>query len=116
MRVGTSLRLTGLLHQGVGLLVAGDLVVAALRDGFVGAIEVDAQRQIAFWYFVAGFLMLFAGRALTELERARPLPAALGGWLLGLGIIGGLAIPISGFWLAVPQGLLVLARARAERA
>ncbi len=114
IKVGTLLRLTGLLHQAVGLLVAGDLVVAALRDGYVGAFEVDAQRAVMFWYFVSGFFMLFAGRALAEIERERPLPAGLGWWLLGIGVLGGLAIPLSGFWLAVPQGLLVLARARAR--
>lgn len=112
VRVGALLRLTGLLHQAVGLVVARDTVLAVLRDGFVGAIEPDPERMIVFWYLVAGFLMLFAGRALLEIERARPLPAALGWWLLALGVGGGLAIPASGFWLVVPQGLLVLARAR----
>ena len=115
MRVGTLLWLTGLLHQAVGLLLSGDLVAQVLRDGYVGAIEVDVQRMVMFWFFVTGFEMLFAARALQEIERERPLPAAFGWWLLGIGVLGGLAIPPSGFWLVVPQGVLVLARARGRR-
>ena len=115
VRVGTLLWLTGLLHQAVGLLLAGDLVAQVLRDGYVGAIEVDVQRMVMFWFFVTGFVMLFAARALQEIERERPLPAAFGWWLLGIGVLGGLAIPPSGFWLVVPQGVLVLARARGRR-
>ena len=103
---------TGLLHQLVGVLLGAGVVMAILQDGYVGAIELDWQRSALFWYLVTGFMIIFAARALAWIERERPLPVGLGWGLLAIGVLGGLAIPVSGFWLVVPQGLLVLRRAR----
>jgi hypothetical protein len=111
--VGTLLWWVGVLHQTVGLALGWDVVVAVLRDGYVGAIEPDNERMVVFWFFVAGWLMMFCGRALRAIERERALPAEFGWRLVAFGVLGGLAIPASGFWLAVPLGLVALARARA---
>lgn len=109
--VGALLFWTGVLHQSVGVLLGGGTALAILRDGYVGAVEVEREREVVFWFLVAGVLMMLAGRALAVLERARPLPREFGWWLLGLGLLGGLAIPVSGFWIALPLAALVFARA-----
>lgn len=121
---GKTLLATGLLHQTVGLLVGlgvvgpdgeppRNLLVELLRGGVVGAVEPDPLRQIFFWYFFFGLLLLSLGWLMERMEAdGRRLPSGLGWQLLALGLSGGLLIPASGFWLAVPQGLWVLWRAR----
>jgi hypothetical protein len=122
---GKTMLATGVLHELVGLLVGlgivspsgglgRNLVLEIARDGFVGAVEVDAQRQAFFWYFFFGLLLMSLGWLMDHLETPeRPLPAALGWQLIALALAGGLLIPASGFWLALPQGVWVLWRARA---
>ncbi|PCC68560.1 DUF6463 family protein [Nannocystis exedens] len=109
---GTLLFWTGVVHQAFGLTVGGGIALEIVRDGYVGAVEVSRDREVVFWFLVAGVLMMIGGRALARLERERPLPREFGGWLLALALLGGLAIPASGFWLALPMAALVFARAR----
>lgn len=124
---GKTVLATGVLHELVGLVVGlglvslsggpgRNLVLEIARDGFVGAVEVDAQRQAFFWYFFFGLLLMSLGWLMDRLETSdRPLPAALGWQLIALALAGGLLIPASGFWLALPQGVWVLWRAKASR-
>ncbi|WAS96603.1 DUF6463 family protein [Nannocystis punicea] len=110
--MGTLLFWTGILHEVVGLSLGGAIALEIVRDGYVGAVEVSREREVVFWFLVAGVLMMIGGRALASLERERPLPREFGWWLLALALLGGLAIPVSGFWLAVPMAALVFARSR----
>jgi hypothetical protein len=110
--VGSLLVLIGTLHQCIGVLLWWRVILAVLRDGFVDAIAGDPLRMAVFWFLIAGWLMIIAGQALREIERVRPLPARFGWRLIAFAVVGGLAIPASGFWLAIPLGLLTLARAR----
>jgi hypothetical protein len=121
---GKTLFATGLLHNSLGLLVGlgvlalgGDaprnLVGEMLQGGVVGAVESDPQRQIFFWFFFFGLLLLSLGWFMDRVEvRGDRVPAGLGWQLFAVGLAGGLLIPVSGFWLAVPQGLWVVWRAR----
>ncbi|MCY0995330.1 DUF6463 family protein [Nannocystis sp. ILAH1] len=110
--MGTLLLWSGILHEAVGLALGGGVALAIVRDGYVGAVEVDRDREVVFWFLVAGVLMMIGGRALAFLERERPLPREFGWWLLALALLGGLAIPVSGFWLVLPMAALVFARSR----
>lgn len=125
---GKTMFATGLVHQtigalaGAGLLSTGsgpsrNLFAEIVRDGVVGAVEPDPQRQVLFWFLFFGFLLLMLGWVLDRLETPeRPLPSAMGWQMLAIAFAGGLLIPVSGFWLAAPQGLWVLWRARKGRA
>jgi hypothetical protein len=112
MRVGTLLVATGVLHNLVGFAMGAPWLVEIAADGFVGAIEPEPMRMTLFWFVWFGWMLIFAGGLLGELERRGGIPAVFGWGLLGVAVGGGLAIPASGFWLAVPQALLILWRAR----
>jgi hypothetical protein len=114
----------GVLHQVVGLasglgalpMPGGErrnLVVEILRGGIVGAIEPDPMRMTFFWFVFFGFAVLILGGMMHRLERAgQALPASLGWQLAALALFGGLCVPVSGFWLALPVGVHLIARSR----
>lgn len=114
----------GALHEAVGLAAGAgampmpgagqrNLLAELVRAGVVGAVEPDPIRQVFFWYFFFGLLLLMWGWLLDRWEGSgAPLPAAAGWQLLALALAGGLLIPASGFWLALGPGAWVIRRAR----
>jgi len=114
--VGFWLLCTAALHTAVGLGVGWPWVVDIVRDGVVGAVEPEPMRMALFWFLAFGVPVAIVGGLVWELERAgRVVPRWLGVALVALGVAGGLAIPASGFWLVVPQGLVVVARGARRR-
>ena len=86
--------------------------VEVIQDGVIAAFEPDPWRMTMFWFLAFGFLLLALGALAHHLERQDlGLPRWFGWFLIVLGVTGGLCIPVSGFWLVVPQGWLVLRRA-----
>jgi len=117
---GIWLMAIGSLHQlvgaagGFGLLAmpgaqARNLFADIVRDGLVAAIATDPTRSVLFWYLFFGWLLLLCGWLLHQLERrGEPAPRAIG-WQLGaLALAGGVLIPASGFWLALPVAWRIL--------
>lgn len=111
---------TAALHQLVGLLAGFGLIDAPgasgrkplleiARAGVVGAVEPDLARQSCVWFLLFGGVLWMLGTLMRDYERvAQALPRALGAQLLLLGGLGVLLLPVSGFWLCIPQGLAVL--------
>jgi hypothetical protein len=125
---GRLLVATGVLHNAVGVAAgSGALPQAGLpprnlfkdiwRDGAIAAIEPDPARMALFWFLMFGCVLMAWGAQIHSAERARaPLPTWSGFSLLGLGLIGVALVPVSGFWLVLPQALWMLLKShRATR-
>jgi len=110
---GRLLIATGVLHLLVGAIEGRDPLGQILADGWVAAVGLDDPSRVAiFWFQFGGIFMLLYGLALHDLERAtgRP-PGRHHGWLLiVVSLLGGLATPVSGFWLVLAQGMWILWR------
>lgn len=111
--VGKLLLATAAVHLVVGEVATAGPLAAVGRAGGVNAVEPHPDRMAAVWFMLLGVVLGLLG-GLTDwaqAERGR-LPASLGWDPLGLGALGAALMPASGFWLALPQGLLALRAAR----
>ena len=114
---GAWMMATGVLHTLVLVVLATSPLRDLLAAGWVGAVEPDPMRMAVFWSLCFGLVLVLYGIALRETEHLdRRLPSPVHGWLMiGLSVLGGAAIPASGFWLALPQGVWILRRHAASR-
>jgi hypothetical protein len=67
------------------------------------------DREAVFWFLLVGLLLFVLGQLVQwTQEKTGALPDALGWWLLGMSIVGGVMMPASGFWLILPQAAYIL--------
>lgn len=113
-RVGELQVATGVVHLALGLVGFRRPLAAIARDGVVGVVEGDWERETAFWFLTTGASFLASGQlARWAQRRTGTLPAAFGWGLLVLGLAGATVMPRSGFWAIAANGLLALAATRA---
>ena len=76
----------------------------------INAIGTDLQRAFTFWFLMTGILLIVLGETLQYyLKREqRPAPQFLGYALLAISLIGCILIPLSGFWLFIPQAFIII--------
>lgn len=111
--VGEVQVVTGVAHVAIGVVGFRRTLAAIARDGVVGAVEGDWERETAFWFLTSGASFLASGQlARWAQRRTGTLPAAFGWGLLALGLAGATVMPRSGFWAVAANGLLALAAAR----
>lgn len=110
-------RATGLLVLLVGvghILLAALLFADQLADiasaGVVAALAFDeraSEEAAAVWFTVNGALLVMVGQLARVHQRVGgTLPASPGWLLLGLGVLGALVAPVSGFWAYIALGVL----------
>lgn len=110
---GIFLILIALGHTAVGLWIGRAGLAEIARSGWINSVSAHQhERMSAFWFLFTGFFMLLLGETLRFIERQGAVPARIGWALLAFGLVGGLMIPVSGFWLFLPLGALILRRAR----
>jgi hypothetical protein len=113
LSAGTALIAIGVLHTAVGLALGATPVGAILRDGYVGAVEGHMDRMATAWFLLFGFVLMLAGDAIRTIEQLpAPVPPRLAYALAAIALLGGVAMPVSGFWLALIPVALILRRAR----
>jgi hypothetical protein len=106
---------TGLLHTVVGVGLYARPLVEIGRAGLVNSIDAHAERREAFWFLMTGALVVTLGHLTCWLQRLPAgVPPLLGWHLLGFAIPGVILMPISGFWLILPQAILILRRGRGD--
>ena len=108
---GIFLVATGILHSVVGIMMGGEYLWGIIKKGvFNAAKDDDLATGLAFWFLVCGIIFIILGHLLHYYIKKvqQPAPNLLGYWLLGLGIIGCIIMPVSGFWLFIPQALVIL--------
>ena len=113
--IGKFFMATGILHILVGVMVFSAPLGDIMRDGiFIDAIGVeDYERATAFWFTLTGvFIFITGGLTQWIYDNTNTLPTFLGYSVVAIGVIGGLMIPVSGFWLVIPQGIMMLMIAR----
>ena len=104
-----------LFHTVVAGLIFGKDLVAVARQGEFHTIGKDPTAGAAIWFLLFGALLFLCGLAIDALEQTspHPLPKAIGWSLLALGLMGVMIMPLSGFWLAFPPAIsLIAARSR----
>lgn len=120
---GAILVAIGLLHQLVGTIAGLGLLgplpgmqpsaplLDIARDGVFSAVEPHPARVMVFWFLMAGFLLVFLGWLAHRMERATGgLPGAFGPLLAAFCVLGGVMIPLSGFWLGLAPAILAWRR------
>ncbi|NRR24736.1 DUF6463 family protein [Brevibacillus sp. MS2.2] len=107
-QMGFTLILTGLLHTVVGLLFYAKPLQQIVANGFWNA--VGQEEDAAFWFMMFGFLLMLLGYMADWLMKKKGMepPAAFGWTILGICVVGVIAMPVSGFWLALPQAGILL--------
>ncbi|HYC84735.1 MAG TPA: DUF6463 family protein [Chryseosolibacter sp.] len=106
---GNLLIATGILHNTIGFVMGWSVLVGIAKSGFVNSINNEMDRNAIFWFLFAGFLMMMLGKLMQDyLKIESHLPRTLGIGMLVLSVIGCVMMPVSGFWLVVPQAVLIL--------
>jgi uncharacterized membrane protein YbaN (DUF454 family) len=107
---GILLIATGIIHTIVGLIMGRHIYWEILKLGFVNAIEPDFVRAFGFWFLICGIILIIFGQTLHYFikKTGRRPPLSLGYAMLIFSIFGCLAMPASGFWLFLPQSLIII--------
>jgi hypothetical protein len=107
--IGNLLIATGILHNVIGFVMGWSVLTEIIKSGFINSINEQMDRNAIFWFLFGGFMMIILGKLVQDcLDRDVQLPRWLGVSLLVLSLTGGIMMPASGFWLVVPQALLMM--------
>lgn len=94
---------------------------AIAGDGYFNAVDPGAafstfDRETAFWHLMFGAMALILGGMVHwSQNRTGTLPSFLGWVLLALGLGGVILMPVSGFWVVLPQAIMLILVARRGR-
>jgi len=107
---GLLLIITGIFHVVVALFLGGEIYLKIIRDGLINALGDDYSHQFTFWFFVCGVLLILFGQTLHYYQKReqKPAPLSLGYGMLAFSIFGCIVVPVSGFWLFIPQALIII--------
>ncbi|RAV19254.1 DUF6463 family protein [Paenibacillus contaminans] len=109
---GVMLAWTAFLHTIVGIIIYREQIADIASDGFINAVkpQLHAGRAAAFWFLMAGVLMFMLARLMNWLIRVKGtvVPKFVGVYLLALSLIGVFFMPVSGFWLVIPQAIIII--------
>jgi hypothetical protein len=109
---GILLAVTGILHTLVAIPMGWSDFVAMWNEGVINTAEASLSHSLAFWFLAMGVALILAGFTLHSYIRKTqtPPPRWLGWWMLGLSAVGCAVVPVSGFWLFLPQAAIILWR------
>ncbi|WP_019422162.1 DUF6463 family protein [Paenibacillus sp. OSY-SE] len=74
--------------------------------------QLHANRAAAFWFLLFGLFLFMLARLMNWLIRVKgtDVPKFIGVHLLALSLIGVFFMPVSGFWLIIPQAVIIIRR------
>jgi H+/Cl- antiporter ClcA len=107
---GILLIITSILHTLVALITSGNAFADMLRDGVFNSVESDLTRSLSFWFLIVGVVCFIFGHTLHYYikKMEQPAPKFLGWYMLALGIVGSVFAPVSGFFLFILQGIIIV--------
>ncbi len=120
-RAGAALIGLGVLHTLATLGGAGGVVIEMLGDGWWRTadvtIQADPMHVAVFWSLQFGAMLALMGWLLWRAGRGQS-PAGVG-WAIAFGavsLVGGLAVPIGGFWLGLGLAIWLAIRSGTDPA
>ena len=107
---GWMMEWTSYLHNAVGLFFYWTPLKGIVTAGVWNTVDQAYDRSSAFWFLMFGFMMWILGKMMrwSTMEKKIPLPPFVGHYLIVLSVIGVICMPVSGFWLVIPQGVYLL--------
>lgn len=107
---GTFLSVTGVIHIIYAMIQNWSTYEDLFSEGLINSIGDNAQRALSFWFFLIGVLLIMFGQSLQHhiKKQKKPAPLSLGYALLFFSAFGCFIIPLSGFWLFIPQALIII--------
>ena len=107
---GIFLIATGILHTTVAIILGKEAFLEIIRDGIINVTSHDYTRAFAFWFLICGIFVILLGQFLHYYikKEKKPAPLSFGYSLLALTFFGCIVEPVSGFWLFLPQALIII--------
>jgi len=107
---GIFLIATGILHTIVAIMLGKEAFLSICRDGLYSVNPLDYTRAFAIWFFICGIFIILLGQVLHYYikKKQKPAPLSFGYSLLIFTIFGCIVEPGSGFWLFLPQALIII--------
>jgi hypothetical protein len=111
-RVGAATIATGIGHNLIGAWLYRRQLAGVVHDGLVDAVENPrlhgaerSRRETALWFLMSGaaFMTLGAGLRRSSAGDGAIRPIATG--MTAMGAVGAVAMPKSGFWLLLAEGV-----------
>lgn len=113
---GWLLMAIGLAHVALFLWLGRGPILGVVQAGFFRALFPHHDRLEIFWSLCFGVVAFFLGQLISWSEaKGVRTPAVLGWELLALGLLGAVLMPVSGWWLVIVIGALILVGARRTR-
>jgi hypothetical protein len=94
----------------VAIALGKDAFLGIIRDGLYGLTSIDYVRSFAVWFFICGIFVILLGQVLHYYikKEQKPAPLSFGYSLLIFAVSGCIIEPGSGFWLFLPQALIII--------
>jgi hypothetical protein len=111
--IGPAIFAIGFLHIVYVFATMSGPIAAIVRAGVLDGVGANIDREAAFWSFWFGVLLATVGYLIHWIAAHGETVPPLAAWvLIGLGLGGGLLMPVGPFWIAIPLGLLLLIQPR----
>lgn len=107
---GMLLSATGIIHIIVAITQKWNIYKELFFDGLINSIGDNLQKALSFWFFIIGIILIVFGQTLQYYinKEQMPAPLFLGYSLFVFSIVGCFIVPLSGFWLFIPQALIII--------
>lgn len=111
-RSGLLLMLTSVIHNLIGIVLFWEPLVDMFQAGLFNSVANQFDRATVFWFLLSGAMFFILGNFMHWLanDLNKEIPPFLGWHLLWLSIVGIFFLPASGFWLVLPQALIIIKR------
>lgn len=101
----------GLIHIVFGVARYATPLGAVLAEGFFGRFAAEESRRTAFWFILAGPLLMLIGQlAVHAVGQADPgMLRLIGAYMLATSLVGVAAFPLSPLWVPLMLSLPLIA-------
>ena len=102
---------TGILHTVIAIIMGMEAFVDIIQKGLlINLTSRDCTHEFALWFFICGIFVILLGQVLHFYikREQKPAPLGFGYSLLCFTIFGCMVEPGSGFWLFLPQALIII--------